>query len=106
MADDGSMVGVVGDNLPREELLVLVRELREQNASLTRRVARLEQALAATQAELTATRVELTAARTELAAARKNSSTSSKPPSSDITGPPPSGKPFTGRALSQSVGFG
>jgi len=93
LADDRRMAGVVGDNLRREDLLVLVRELREQNASLTRRVARLEQALTATQAELTTARAELTAARAELAAARKNSSTSSKPPSSDITAPPRSGKP-------------
>ena len=41
LADDRRMAGVVGDTLPREELLVLVRELRKQNASLTRRVARL-----------------------------------------------------------------
>ena len=100
MADDRRMAGVGGDNLRRQERLVPVRELREQNASLTRRVARLEQALNVTRAEPTTARAELiaaraarTAARTELAAARENSSTSSKPPSSDITAPPTSGKP-------------
>jgi transposase len=60
------MAGVVGDNLTREELLALVRELQEQIAALQRRVAQLER---------------------ELAAARKNSSNSSKPPSSDIVKP-------------------
>ncbi|MGH8694544.1 MAG: IS66 family transposase [Burkholderiales bacterium] len=60
------MAGVVGDNLSREELLALVRQLSVQNDELKRRVAQLER---------------------ELAAARKNSSNSSKPPSSDITQP-------------------
>jgi transposase len=86
------MASVVGDNLSRDELLVLVRELREQNAALMERVGVLERALADTRAELTATRAELTATRAELAAARKNSSNSSRPPSSDITRPPPQGR--------------
>lgn len=68
MADDRSMAGVVGDNLSREELLILVQTLLERIGILER---------------------ELAAVRTELSAARKNSSNSSKPPSSDITQPPP-----------------
>jgi len=68
------MASVVGDNLSREELLILVQALLERIATLER----------------------------ELAAARKNSSNSSKPPSSDITKPsPPS---ITGGKSKRKIG--
>lgn len=55
------MAGVVGDNLTREELLKVVRELQQ-------RIEQLER---------------------QLAEARKTSANSAKPPSSDIVKPPP-----------------
>jgi transposase len=76
------MAGVVGDDLTRDELRALVRELREQNAELARRVEQLER-------DLARVRGELADARGQLDAARKNSSNSSKPPSSDIVKPRP-----------------
>ena len=51
----------------RRELLAIIRRLEARNAELEKRIGELE---------------------TELAKARKNSSTSSKPPSSDIVKPP------------------
>ena len=51
----------------RRELLAIIRRLEARNAELEKRIGELE---------------------TELAQARKNSSTSSKPPSSDIVKPP------------------
>ena len=56
----------------RRELLAIIRRLEARNAELEERIGELE---------------------TELAKARKNSSTSSKPPSSDIVKPPKSSPP-------------
>lgn len=61
----------------------------EQCEQLARRVAQLEQQLAAL--------------RDELAKAKKNSATSSKPPSSDITNPPPKRK-RPGRGKKRKIG--
>ncbi len=65
----------------RRELLAIIRRLEARNAELEKRIGDLE---------------------TELAKARKNSSTSSKPPSSDIVKPPKS--PSTGSQGKRKIG--
>ena len=65
----------------RRELLAIIRRLEARNAGLEKRIGELE---------------------AELAKARKNSSTSSKPPSSDIVKPPKSAP--TGSQSKRKIG--